>query len=182
MTSRDVTSAAARAFVARSYERFSPELRRYLRRRVRDRQDVWDLAQEVWRRLLRIQNPSEVAEPLAYLYRAAANVVAEYHLTRRRDCVSVDSDAAEHALENPAEVLPNELEDQLARQAALDRIVIQLPRTYREILLRRLSDGQSFAEIAEALNLTAGTAERYFSRAMMLVRKQRREESTRKGP
>jgi RNA polymerase sigma-70 factor (ECF subfamily) len=163
----------AQAFVARSYERFAPELHRYVRRRVRDPQDARDLAQEVWRRLLRIKDTTEVLEPLAYVYRAASNVVAEYHMLRRRNRVSVDSDAVQRAAEHPANIAPDEMADDVAKQAELDRVLASLPKTLRDVLLMRVTDGYSYQEIGARLSLTPKTVEQYFYRAMTLVKKNR---------
>jgi RNA polymerase sigma-70 factor (ECF subfamily) len=171
----DSQTQSANAFVAESYQKYGPELRRYLHRRLRDRQDARDLAQEVWRRLLRIRNTAEVVEPLAYIYRAAANVIAEYHLLRRRDCVSVDSDAMQYAADHPADLVRDEMTEQLVRQAELERVLASMPRTYREVLLLRIQDGLSYEEIGKQLSFSAKTVEQYFFRAMAAVRKQRRQ-------
>lgn len=165
----------ARAFVADSYEKYGPELRRYLHRRLRNRQDARDLAQEVWRRLLRIKDTTEVLEPLAYIYRAAANVIAEYHLLRHRDCVSIDSDAVDYAAEHPAHVAQDEMTDQLARQAELERVLASMPKTYRDVLILRVTEGLSYEAIGQQLRFSPKTVEQYFFRAMALVRKSKRE-------
>jgi RNA polymerase sigma factor (sigma-70 family) len=162
------------AFVAESYKRYGPELRRYLHRRLKNHQDARDLAQEVWRRLLRIPDSSEVVEPLAYIYRAAANVIAEYHLLRSRDCVSVDSEAMQYAADHPADVVRDEMADQLVRQAELHRILASMPKTYREVLLLRVTEGLSYEEIGAPLQFSPKTVEQYFFRAMTLVRKHKR--------
>jgi RNA polymerase sigma factor (sigma-70 family) len=168
-------SAVARAFVADSYQRYGAELRRYLQRRLRNQQDARDLAQEVWRRLLRIRDATEVVEPLAYIYRAAANVIAEYQLLRSRDCVAVDSDAMQYAADHPADVVRDEMADQLVRQAELQRILASVPKTYREVLLLRVTEGLSYEEIGRRLQFSPKTVEQYFFRAMTLVRKRKQE-------
>jgi len=161
------------AFVADTYEKYGTDLRRYLNRRIRDRQDARELAQEVWRRLLRIKDTTEVIEPLAYVYRAAANVVAEYRMLRRRDCVRVDSEAVTYAAEHPAHIAPDEMSEQLDRQTEIHRVLATLPKSYRDVLLMRITDGLSYVEIARELQLTPKTVEQYFYRAMTLVRKRR---------
>lgn len=166
---------SASSFVEESYQKYGPELRRYLHRRLRDRQDARDLAQEVWRRLLRIRNTAEVVEPLAYIYRAAANVIAEYHLLRSRDCVAMDSDAMQYAADHPADIARDEMTEQLVRQAELERILAGMPKTYREVLLLRIREGLTYEEIGKQLSFSPKTVEQYFFRAMTLVRKRRRE-------
>lgn len=166
-------SKRARSFVAESYERYGPELLRYLHRRIRDRQDARELAQEVWRRLLRIKDTTQVLEPLAYVYRVAGNVVAEYHLLRRRDLVHVDSEAVDYAAEHSPDLSADDMSETLARQAELHRVLATIPKMYRNVLLLRVTDGCSYEEIARQLQLTPKTAEQYFYRAMTLVRKSR---------
>jgi RNA polymerase sigma factor (sigma-70 family) len=163
------------AFVAESYAKYGPEVARYLQRRVRNSQDVRDLFQEVWRRLLRVKNPSEVMEPLAYIHEAAKNVIREYHLLRRRDRVWVDSEAVEYAAEHPAFVAPDEMAEDLARKAELERVLASLPKTLRQVLLLRIIEGLSYEEIGERLGLTAYTAGQYFCRAMRRVADRKRE-------
>jgi RNA polymerase sigma-19 factor, ECF subfamily len=170
-----INRKSAHAFVAESYVKYGDELRRYLSRRLSNRQDARDLAQEVWQRLLRIRDTTEVLQPLAYIYRAAANVIAEYHLLRSRDCVSIDSDAVERASEHPTEWAPDQMSEQLARQAELEGILASMPKTYREVLLLRIIDGLSYADIGRQLQFSPKTVEQYFFRAMTLVRKSRRE-------
>jgi len=165
----------AHAFVAESYAKYGPEVTRYLHRRVRNSQDVRDLFQEVWRRLLRIKNPAEVAEPLAYIYRAAANVIAEYRLMRGRDCVSIDSEAVEYASEHPPYATADEMADALTRRAELERVLASLPKTYRHVLILRITEDLSYEEIGERLGLTAYTAGQYFCRAMRLLANRKRK-------
>jgi RNA polymerase sigma factor (sigma-70 family) len=171
----EIERQRAHTFVAESYEKYGNELRRYLHRRMKGHPDARDLAQEVWRRLLRVRDTKQVIEPLAYIYRAAANVIAEYHHLRARDCVSADSEAMEYASEHPAETARDELADQLVRQAELQRILAAMPKTYRDVLLMRTAEGRSYEEIGQKLQFSPKTVEQYFFRAMAIVRKSRRE-------
>ena len=110
------------------------------------------------------------------IYRAAANVIAEYHLLRSRDCVSVVSDAMQYAADHPSEVLRDEMADQLVRQAELERILAGMPKTYRDVLLCRVTEGLSYEEIGKRLNFSPKTVEQYFFRAMTLVRRSKRDQ------
>jgi RNA polymerase sigma factor (sigma-70 family) len=158
------------SFTAAAYEHCGPALDRYLMRRLRNRQDVRDLAQEVWMRLLRVENPERVLEPMAYVHRAAANVLAEFQMRRKREPVQFDSEYSDKAAENPLETLPNELIDRLSTQSQMQKMLSKLPGAYRQILLMRLCDGMSYADIGDKLGLTAGTSEKYFFRALSTMR------------
>jgi RNA polymerase sigma-70 factor (ECF subfamily) len=157
------------AFVEKAYVKYGPDLKRYLDRRVEDPETRRDLAHEVWLRILRIPNFTEIREPLAYFYTVAANVIREHRYFRGRDRVSMDSDAMQQAAEHPTHVVADEVSDESARQNALERTLASLPRKYRQVLLLRITEDLSYDEIAERINLAPKTAREYFSRGMLLA-------------
>jgi RNA polymerase sigma-70 factor (ECF subfamily) len=160
----------ARAFIASVFGQFQHHLHRYLLRRLRSNQDARDLAQEVYLRLLRVENPSHITEPLAYVYRTAANVVTEYQMRRQRERVHFDSEVLEQRGEHPPELWPDELADQLNTQRAFQRALKTLPPVYRAVFLLRLRDDLPYADIATSLDLSVHTVRKYFLRAVGLVR------------
>lgn len=91
------------AFAASTMESYGSELHRYLRSRIASSQDLGDLTQEVYLRLIRVQKPDEVLNPLAYLFGIAANVVSEFRLRERRERVVYDSDVMQAAAEAPVD-------------------------------------------------------------------------------
>lgn len=160
-------------FVGVAYHQHERFLLRYLMQRLYNAQDARELAQEVWTRLLRIEDPKQVLEPIAYIRRVAANVLAEFHMRRTRERVVFDSEATETAEQidsNSRLAAPDDLAEHLSTQQQLQRVLARLPAMYRTILLLRLCDGASYQEIGEHLGLSAGTAERYFFRALSAVR------------
>src|SRR5258708_6578222 len=112
-----------RSFTAVVYDDCARALDRYLLRRLRNRQDVRDLAQEVWMRLLRVEDPGRILEPMAYGHRAAANVLAEFEMRRKREPVNFDSETFDKAADNPADVLPNELADRISTQRQMQKML-----------------------------------------------------------
>jgi RNA polymerase sigma factor (sigma-70 family) len=160
-------------FVASAYHRYGDRLRRYLSRRLHNEQDARELAQEVWTRLLRVPDATEVLDPLGYIQRTAANVVAEFRMRTRREPVAFSAAAVEHFTEHPPHISPDDFADQLNRQAQLERTLADLPAAYRHILILRITKDLSYKEIGVQLGFTAKTVEQYFFRAMALVRTQR---------
>lgn len=158
------------SFTGMAYEKHSRALDRFLLRRLRNSEDAREVAQEVWTRLLRVARPESVIEPLAYVHRTAANVLAEFRMRRHRDVVDFDSDASDFAAENPGDAVPHELVDRLSTQLQVQNALATLPSLYRQILLMRLCEGLSYRDIGGALGLTAGTTEKYFFRAMSAMR------------
>lgn len=162
-------------FFALAYPKYGDRLRRYLSRRLSDEQDAQELAQEVWMRLLRVRDTTEVLEPLAYIYRTASNVLVEYRMRRHRERNSLDIMFREyfarhvlHAAQGDDETI-----DVVHRQAALEKTLAQLPKTYRDILILKITRELSYKEIGEKLGFSAKTVEQYFFRAMALVKSRR---------
>ena len=157
------------AFVEEAYVKYGPDLKRYLDRRVEDPEMRRDLAHEVWLRVLRIPNFTEIREPLAYFYTVTANVIREHRYFQGRDRVSIDSDAMQYAAEHPVNVVADEVGDETARENALERTLASLPRKYRQVLLLRITEDLSYDEIGKRIGLAPKTAREYFSRGMLLA-------------
>jgi RNA polymerase sigma-70 factor (ECF subfamily) len=169
------------AFVEEAYVKYGPDVKRYLDRRVEDPETRRDLAHEVWLRILRIPNFTEIREPLAYFYTVTANVIREHRYFRRRDRVSIDSDAMEHAAEHPADLAADVVGDETGRQNALERTLASLPKKYRQVLLLRITEELSYDEIAERMGLSPKTAREYFSRGRLLASRGTPKRKTAKG-
>ena len=69
-------------FVAIIAARYGTRLRRFLAVRLRNADDVPDLAQEVFLRLLRVEGYESIRSPEAYLFTIASHVVHQ-HAVRR---------------------------------------------------------------------------------------------------
>lgn len=161
-------------FVTGAYQKYDGELRRYLSRRLHNEQDARELAQEVWTRLLRINDATQILEPLAYIYRTASNVIVEFRMRRQRERVAFDTAASDHFAEHPLD-LPqdDEMLERLHGQAQLEKALASLPKTYRDILVLKVTQGLSYQQIGEQLGFSAKTVEQYFFRAMGLLKTRR---------
>ena len=155
-----------------AFRHYRRELHRYLLRRLRKPQDVDDLAQEVYLRLLRHDDAKLVRKPLAYLYGIASHVVADYRIEteHEREHLTFDSDAGEHWAEQPSSVLPDDLADRLNLAQQLERALAQLPPTHAAVLLAHKRDGLSYEEVAKKLGLSIHTVEKYVTQAKARIR------------
>src|SRR5580658_6160765 len=99
MPAQSATAAARLATSA--FREYSPELHRYLLRRVHHLQDADDLAQEVFARLLRVRDAELVRKPLAYLLGIAMHVVREFRQRKQHERVLFDSAVTDDLCENP---------------------------------------------------------------------------------
>lgn len=155
------------SFATSLFGRYRRELHRFLMRRLRQPQDVDDLAQEVYLRLLRLDDEKVIHKPLAYLYGIASHVLADHRtgVEQERECITVDSEIIDEWCDTPSCILPDDLADRLNLQQQIDRCVAQLPPTHAAVLLAHKRDGMSYEEVAARLDLSIHTVEKYVTQA-----------------
>lgn len=158
------------AFAGSAFEQYRAALQHFLMLRLHSAENAQDLAQEVYLRLLRVENAELVRKPQAYLYRIASHVVYEFRMRERNEPVDFDSEAVEQQVEHPPNVSPGEISDRLDAERRLERVLAQLPPTYRAVLLMKKRDGWSYLEIARALGISVHTVKKYLVRAVAQCR------------
>ena len=121
---------AKNALVERLFAAHRGALQAFFYRRVRQRADATDLAQEVYLRMLRVKDISAIRDSEAYLYSVASNLAKEHFGSDRRRGISVD-------VEDPT------IQEQLAERPRFDgeiladqqvqRLRVSAPRTATEV-------------------------------------------------
>lgn len=136
-----------------------PALRAYLSKRFPSLPDHDDLVQETYARLLRVDDPSRLAHPKAFLFTTARNAAID--LFRRRDVHPHEPLAENEGLiALPLLDAPLSVEETLERRQrreALTEALRALPERCREVMLLRYLDGCSGKEIAARLGISLGT-------------------------
>ena len=164
-------SATVVNFATSTFGQYRRELHRYLMRRLRQPQDVDDLAQEVWERLLHLDDEKCIHKPLAYLYGIASHVLADFRIHDNEIADAIHRcDRIEDWSEQPACVLPDDLADRLNLQQQIDSALAQLPPTHAAVLLAHKRDGLSYEEVAEKLGLSEHTVAKYVTQSKAAIR------------
>lgn len=158
------------AFASIAPRQYFRQLHRYLMKRLRRREDVDDLAQEVYLRLLRMSDETVVEKPMAYLYGVASHVLAD-HMFDSVDRSRIDwSEDADDWMDSPACVMPDDIADRLNLQQQIEKAMAQLPPTHAAVLLAHKRDGLSYDEVAEKLGLSRDTVAKYVTQSKARVR------------
>lgn len=152
----------------RLFKETAEDLARYFSRRHDSREKAQDLVQETFLKMARSLETGAAPNHLrAYLFGIARHVShAAWKRTIREREVRVDY---------PEEVLASEQPDE--RLEAASEVISSLPGLQREILDLRYSQGLSYAEMAEALDIPIGTVRSRLHNAIALVRDRLREEN-----
>ena len=146
------------------------ELQRFLMRRVGDRHDVDDLSQEVFARLLRVENADLIRSPLAYLLGIATHVIREFRQRRQHPLVVFDSEVADTLSEQPDARNSVSDADQMELRNWLEAALQQLPPTHQLVLLLVKRDGLSYEEASDRTGLSVHTIEKYLVEARARLR------------
>jgi RNA polymerase sigma-70 factor (ECF subfamily) len=162
-----LTTESKQAFVATLEKTHGRQLRRYLAARLRNAAaDVADLAQEVYLRLLRIENHETIRDTPAYLFTVASHVLHQYRLRRASAPQSVEIMDVVAELQNVADTDPAK---QVELEQRFERLGLGLyqhsPRAYTTLMLHRC-DGLPLQEIADRLGVSLSMAKRYLSKAL----------------
>lgn len=156
----------------------SRALQAFFRRRPSSNRDAADLTQEVYLRLLRAADEREIANPEAYLFTVARNLLTEHAVSEQRQAQGLAlRDTASPELPFLEIDFGREI-DQGAHLRRLRHIVKNLPEPQRAAILMAYCDDMSYAEIARVLNVHRSMVGKYMNQALSACRKHlKRKES-----
>ena len=153
------------------FDQFGAALRRYLLRCLRSAvQDARDLEQEVYLRLLRVEDAELVRNPQAYMYRIASHVVYEFKQRAREERVTFDSQAVDDWAERPPHALADSLDERLSAQRQLEGMLKALPPRCCTVFVLHMRDGLTHAEVAEKLGISIHSVKKHVFRAFETLR------------
>ncbi|HEX2060156.1 MAG TPA: sigma-70 family RNA polymerase sigma factor [Thermoanaerobaculia bacterium] len=143
------------------YEAHFARIYAFIAQRVRERSVAEDLTAEVFRHALAAIGGFEWRGVpfVAWLYRIAANEIADYVARAAREQGSIATDM-------PSRDERERIED----RATLFRLVDELPPDQRRVIVMRFAEEKSIREIAEALGRTDGAVKQLQWRALQTLR------------
>jgi RNA polymerase sigma factor (sigma-70 family) len=152
--------------MVRNWKAALARVRAALLRRGRSPQDADDLVQEAWIRLAAYERETPVAEPEAFLMRAALNLSIDAHRARAlrgEQLLIEDLHLVDTAPSAEATVLARE------RLVRLGECLGRLSERTRTIYLENRVEGMSYQQIAQRHGLSVSGVEKHIARATMLV-------------
>lgn len=156
------------AWVSSNVLPFEAELRGWLRNVLGDAQEVDDLVQDIYCRLLNLSSVAHIAEPRAYLYQVARSLII--NRLRRRAIVRIDT------VQNMDEVAgfdagpsPEQVTMARAELKWVLGLIANLPERCRAVFRLRKIYGLSQAETAKALSVSENVVEKETMRSLNLI-------------
>jgi RNA polymerase sigma factor (sigma-70 family) len=150
-------------------------LRRFLRARVRNADDIPDLVQEVFLRFLRVPRRETIRLPEAYIFTIARHMAQQHRLEAARAEHFVELDGALcDFLPGPH---PDPVLELTAEQCAtvVEGALLQMTPKARATFILCRRDGLSMEEISERLGISRPMAKKYLVKALARLRKRLKE-------
>ena len=149
------------------YEAHFERIYAFVAHRVRDRVAAEDLTAEVFRRALAgIGSFEWRGVPFAaWLYRIAANEIADYAMKAARERGTIAADEPAH----------DEASSRIEDRATLFRLVDGLPADQKRVVVMRFAEERSIREIAETLGRSEGAVKQLQFRALETLRSRMRQ-------
>ena len=145
--------------------RYQDNLFNFLYRMTGNREDAEDLCQETFVRIYRALPRFRAGAPFRpWMYKIAMNLAINHFNARRPAAILPDDIQASSPFSSPE--LMAELHE---TQQRLRQALLELPETYRAILLLRHLNDLSYQDIAQALDVPIGTAKVRLHRARKLL-------------
>jgi RNA polymerase sigma-70 factor (ECF subfamily) len=158
-------------WLSRLLERRGDHLRTFLRRRSRDPDEAADLAQEVYLRLLRVQDTSKIDNPEAYLFTVAANLVRERAVLAKRGGTAIAHDDPAVEPELAVDATADVVLDHARRSARLHDVLAELSPKCRAAVVLQYRDGLTYEEIGARLGVSANMVKKYLRQALLHCRR-----------
>jgi RNA polymerase sigma factor (sigma-70 family) len=162
-----VTAKESVARVQHLYRSYWSELCRYVRSKFGvGPLDPEDVAQAAFVRYIALRDPQLVANPRAFLYATARNIVVDFNrhlkLTRLH---AVDSAQSSHG-ERVDAICPERIALARERAAVMTAAITGLPPRQRQALILNRIHGLSYSEVAARLGSSKSDIKRQIERAM----------------
>ena len=155
-----------RDFLAALEKSHGRQLRRYLCARMRNAAvDVPDLMQEVFLRLLRVDNHEAIRNRQAYLYTVANHVLYQYTLRRAQ---ASQAFVPMDVMVEPVSIADADPATQLELEQHFEKVGRALeessPKAYATLIMHRC-DGVPLREIGDRLGVSYSMVKRYLAKA-----------------
>jgi RNA polymerase sigma factor (sigma-70 family) len=152
--------------------RFSAPLRSYFLKRVKDRSQAEDLAQEVLLRMIRASDADLIANPESYVFKAAANLLLDY---RRRALRNGTLRARSLEETEEGEFVSSLVEDRSPERVILGEATLlevsqaldELSELTRNIFILFRLENMMQKDIATLFGIAQSTVEKHVMRAMI---------------
>lgn len=155
--------------------RFAPALRRFFQRRITQANEIDDLVQEVFLRLVRRGGVDDVENMEGYVFLTASNILRDRYRQRSFRRSDFDEPLDENYVQDSAFSPERVLLGKEVLQRMLSALE-ELPETTQDAFILCYVEGHTHEEVAEDLGMTARSVRNHVKRALEHLIARRQEE------
>jgi len=157
------------------YQRYMPRVYRYVRARTSNDDDAADLTQQIFARAFRAMPAYESRGVpfVAWLFRVAHNSIANEH---RRDRSTISLDLVPDSAHPVEPSMPEDVALAHEESQEVNRLLSNLDRGKRELVLLRFAAGLTIREMAAVLGKRESAVRKQLTRTLSHLKEQRRAE------
>ena len=154
--------------IDRLFRTEAPRLARFLRRSVRNQDEVHDLVQEAFVNLVAAAPPERLRQPEAYLTTIARNLLyrRSKRAAARRDQIYVPVGEAHQVAIDPEQEWMMEAKELMRRYEAA---LAELPARTREVFRLHRQEELNYEQIAERLDLSVSGVKYHMRKALLYL-------------
>mgnify|MGYP001812319761 FL=1 len=151
-------------------------LEKFLTRKLDSPEDAAEVAQEAYLRIHRMAQPEQLDNPRAFLFQVASNLAIDQLRRRTLHFRFLKAEKSQMSEGEPidagaATASPEQILSAREKLRAMYAAVDELPFKVKQAFLLHRRNGMSYAEIADALEVSVSSVEKYLLQAMRHCRK-----------
>lgn len=146
-------------------------LEKYLARKLDSPEDAAEVAQEAFMRLHRLEAPQELDNARAFLFQVATNLAVDQLRRRKLHFRFVRTQKSQAPEGEPADVnafaaSPDQIIGARQKLSAMYNAVDEMPLKVRQAFLLHRRSGMSYNDIAEEMQVSVSSVEKYIFQAL----------------
>ena len=162
-------------FIAGLVAEHGVPLEKYLARKLDSPEDAAELAQEAYMRLHRLEQPENLDNARAFLFQVATNLAVDqlrrrqlhFRFMKTEKSLAVDGEPADL---NAAGASPEQILGARQKLQAIDAALEAMPFKAKQAFLLHRQSGLSYSAIAEQMQVSVSSVEKYILQALRLCR------------
>lgn len=167
-------------FIAALVARHGKLLEKFLARKLDNADDAAELAQEAYIRLHRMEQPEKLDNARAFLFQVASNLAVDKLRRRQLHFRFLKSEKAQvpegEALDpNASGASPEQILGAREKLRAIEQALEELPFKTRQAFLLHRHSGMSYSAIAEQMQVSVSSVEKYILQALRHCRRRLKE-------
>ncbi len=148
--------------ILKAFLEYEEAIRRFLRRYGASARDLEDFVQETFLRGFAAETKADIAEPKAYLFQIARNIVhEEFRKISRAPHEFLEDSGGADILLDEGHVATDEWLNGRRKLALFARAVATLPPQCQKAFLLRRIEGLQYKQIANRMNITVSAVEKH---------------------